>query len=580
MYCNKMYWGHYVYGVEGASQLYFGKHVSELNLDEAALIAGLLQGNVRQSPYVDMKAAVSRRNYVLDRMADNGYIKKEEAAAAKKRPIVTHGQPAPPSSLAPYFTELVRQHLEDAYGAKAALESGLTVRTSIDPALQRVANTALDVGLRKLDKTRGYRKPTRNIGADTKTIDAAKLPQWTHDPIEGEYVPAIVTGIEAKVIQIRLARWHGAIDSKGYEWTRRKAEDAVKKGDVIDVRVKKVETKNQTFTADLEQVPELQGAVVAIDNHTGQIMAMVGGQNFQRSQFNRATQAQRQVGSLFKPFVYTTAIDGGYTAATKIVDEPVSYEVGPNQPRYEPKNFDNKYQDEITLRWALEDSRNVPTIKLMAEIGPEQVVAMAQKMGFTSPLKPYLSTAIGAAEANLLEMVAAYVAFPNQGVHMTPRLTLGVTDRDGNVLEETRPESTEVLKADTAYIMTSLLEGVVKRGTGKSAGIQIPDWPLGGKTGTTDEATDAWFIGFDPDITIGVWVGYDQKKTLGTQAQGATVALPIWIEIMKSWVDRRRAEVTDKPDFTKPGNVLTIIFDGAPEVFIAGTEPGRGGGHN
>jgi penicillin-binding protein 1A len=578
MYCNKVYWGHVTYGVEGASQLYFAKHASELTLDEAATLAGIIQSNERQSPYKNMAAAVNRRNYTLDRMAAEKYISVADAEAAKKRPIVTRGQPAQPRTIAPYFLEAVRLHLEDQYGAKAVLEGGLTVRTGIDPALQRAANVALDEGLRRIDKQRGFRRPIRNLGGETKTLEAARLPQWNRDPVEGDYLPAIVLGVENRVIQFRLARWRGTIDAKGYEkllGTKRKVDDAIRKGDVIEVKIKKIDPKALTLVADLDQLPELQGAVLAIDNRTGQILAMIGGQNFQRSQFNRAIQAQRQVGSLFKPFVYTAAIERGQTAATTIIDEPVSFDPGPGQPAYEPKNFDKKYEGEITLRWALEDSRNVPTVKLMSELGPATVVAVAKQMGITSPLQPFLSTAIGSAEASLIEMTAAYVAYPNQGVRMTPRMVLGVTDRDGNVLEDTRAESREVLKADTAYILTNLLEGVIKEGTGASAKSAIPDWPIGGKTGTTDDYTDAWFIGFDPDITIGVWVGFDQKKTIGDHMEGAHVALPIWTEIMKTWVARRKAELPDRPEFIRPSNVITIMTERGPEVFIAGTEPGR-----
>ncbi len=573
MYCNKMYWGHGAYGVEAASELYFSKHVGDLSLGEAAMIAGIHQGNVRESPYVNMKAAVTRRNYTLDRMAANGYIKQTEADAIKKEPIIVHGEPNQTPSIAPYFVETVRQHLEDQYGSKAVYESGLVVKTGLDPQLQRWANAALDNGLRRIDKTRGYRKPTENVVAEKHAVDTYRLPQWTHDPDEGERMPAIVTGVKSGVIHVRLGKWSGTIERAGYGWANRKADDVAKVGDVITVKVGKMSVKELTFAADLDQTPLLEGAVLVLDNHTGQVLAMVGGLSYERSQFNRAIQAQRQVGSLFKPFVYTAAIDRGYTTQTQLIDEPVSFNVGPNQPLYEPRNFDRKFEGPITLRWALEDSRNVPTVKLMDALRPEQVIQYARAMGITTPIPPYLSTAIGSAEGTLFEYTSAYSAYANQGVRMAPLMVLDVTDRDGNLLEQHRIEPHEALRADTAFIMTTLLRGVVQHGTAAAAA--SIDWPLAGKTGTTDDFTDAWFIGFDPDITIGVWVGFDLKKEIGPDMQGARAALPIWMDIMKPWVARRKAEGGDRPDFTKPNNVVLVMTDTGPEAFIAGTEPGK-----
>ena len=572
MYCNKMYFGHYVYGVEAASQLYFGKPVKELNLDEAALIAGLLQSNVRQSPYVNMKAALARRAYVLDRMAEQGFITTADAKAAKDRPIVTRGQPTQPASIAPYFVEAVRIALEEKYTAKKVYEGGLTVKTGIDPELQRAANRALDMHLRVLDKRRGYRKPTdNNILVKGHKLETYRDPRWIADPAEGSVVPGLVVGTEGGVIRVRVARWFGTIDKNGYGWTRRKPEELVRAGDLVEVLVDKTDPKG-TFSGKLEQPPVLEGAILALDNHTGEILAMVGGTRFERTQFNRSTQALRQVGSLFKPFVYMAAINSGYTAASLIEDAPVSFDPGPGQPAYEPKNYDREYHGWITLRAALEGSRNVPTIKLMDALTPKQVIKYPRMLGITTPIPEFLSVAIGAAEGTLLEYVSAYSALPNQGVRMTPQLLLEVTDREGNMLERHRPEPHESVRTDIAYIVTDLLEGVVRRGTANSAAKL--NWPMGGKTGTTDDYTDAWFIGFDPDITIGVWVGFDQKKPIGDRATGTTVALPIWTEIMSSWVKRQRARLGDPPEFERPGNVVTAMTANGPEVFLAGTEPG------
>jgi penicillin-binding protein 1A len=561
--------------VEAASQLYFGKSVKDLNLDEAALIAGLLQGNVRQSPYVNMKAALARRAYVLDRMAEQHYITQAEANAAKARPIVTRGQPTQPASIAPYFLEMVRDRLEDAYGAKALYENGLVIHTGIDPDLQRAANDALDRGVRRIDKLRGFRKPAHNLLAEHRSLDSYKPQKWTRDPVDGDIQPAVVTDVGAAEFKVRVGRFTSVIGRAGYEWTRKKPQDILHVGDVLDVRVGKVDAAAATLTATLDQPPNVEGAVVALDNHTGQVLALIGGDSFERSQFNRATQAMRQVGSLFKPFVYTAAIDRGYTAASMLDDSPVSYAPGPNQPPYEPKNYDRTFEGPVTLRWALEDSRNVPTVRLMAALGPKEVIGYARQMGLTAPLPEYLSIAIGSAEDTLLEMVSAYTTFPNQGVRVAPLPILDVVDREGNVLEQHRAEPHEALRADTAYIMTNLLEGVVQHGTAAAA--NSLGWPLGGKTGTTDDYTDAWFVGFDPDITLGVWVGFDQKKPIGSNQTGAVAALPIWTDIMKTWIDRRRAAGGDPPEFQRPGNVVVVPTLKGPEVFIAGTEPGAKG---
>jgi penicillin-binding protein 1A len=574
MYCNKVAWGNRAFGVEAASQLYFGKPAKALTLDEAATIAGILPAPQRLNPYANMSAAVTRRNYTLDRMATQGYISADVAAAAKARPIVTHGQPSPPTSVAPYFLELIRTQLEERYGAKALYEQGLVIRTGLDPALQRAASRALDAGVRRLDKLRGYRRPTRNILDENRPLETYRHPRWTRDLAEGDVVPAIVMSIDSADVRVRVGHLTGTLRPSDYEWTRRKTPDLARRGDVVEVRLVKIDEKSASFSGVLEQMPVLEGAVVAIENRTGQILAMAGGLSFERSQFNRSTQALRQVGSLFKPFVYTAAIDRGYTAQSELDDSPVSFNAGPGQPPYEPRNYDREYHGWVTVREALEGSRNVPTIRLMSALGPREVVRYARQLGISSPLPEYLSVAIGSAEATLLEMTSAYSAFPNQGVRLTPLPLLEVLDREGNILEQHRTQPHEALRADTAYVMTSLLEGVVQHGTAVSA--RALDWPLGGKTGTTDDYTDAWFIGFDPTITVGVWVGYDQKKPIGINQTGTVAALPIWQDIMRAWIARQRSARSDPPAFERPGNIVTVSTARGPEVFIAGTEPGDG----
>jgi len=572
MYCNKVAWGNGTYGVEAASYLYFGKAAKALSLGEAATIAGILPAPERYNPYANIKAATVRRNYTLDRMVDLDYITAEKAAEVKAEPIVTQGQPARPRSIAPYFRELVRIQLEQRYGEQAVYEQGLTVQTGLDPDLQRAVNRALDTGLRKIDQGRGqFRRPARNLEAEKRSVETYRHPRWTSDPSPEEIMPAVVMGIAGTEIRVRIDTWTGTIDRPGYEWTRRRAADLVRRGDIVDVRIDKISGSGHTFTAKLDQLSELEGAVVAIDNRTGQILAMAGGANFERSQFNRATQGMRQVGSLFKPFVYTAAIDRGYTADTPIDDSPVSFNPGPNQPPYEPKNYDGEFLGLITLRKALEGSRNVPAIRLTEALGPREVIKYAKQLGVVSALPEVLSVGIGSAEATLMEITSAYSAFPNQGVRMAPLLTLQVTDREGNTLEQHRSQPQDAIRADTAYIITHLLEGVVQHGTAAHA--RALNWPLGGKTGTTDDYADAWFVGFDPDITVGVWLGFDQRRTIGDRQTGTTIALPIWEEIMKVWIDRRRKELPEPPQFVRPGNVIIADTPAGPEAFIAGTEP-------
>jgi penicillin-binding protein 1A len=582
LYCNQMYFGHGVYGVEAASRLYFGKSARDVTVEEAALIAGILQGNVRQSPYVNMDAALRRRNYTLGRMAEVGFITAAAAEEAKKKPIVLRGEPSGQPSVAPYFLEEVRKELEVRYGAKRLYENGLSVQTGLDVHLQEAANRALDEGLRRIDKRRGFRKPRRNIMAEGHTLDGFRYPRWERPMAVNEVVPAVVISADGAAIHLRAGPLQVTIDRKGFAWTGKSAgTQLVAAGDLVETRLLAVDDTAHTATGTLEQPPVIEGAVLAIDNRTGQIRALIGGYSFERSKFDRATQAYRQVGSAFKPIVYTAAIDRGYTPTTIIMDTPASFPGAAGSPVYTPMNYDKKFEGPITLRRALEDSRNVPAVRVMEQLGPAHVIQYARRLGLASPLPPYLAVALGAAEATLTEMTSAYSVFPNQGVRMRPYPILKVSDREGNVLEDNRPEPKDAIRADTAFVMTNLLRGVVERGTAQHAASL--NWPIAGKTGTTDDYTDAWFIGFDPDITIGVWVGLDQKKPIGHNQTGAEAALPIWMDIMKAWIGDRK----DPPSFPSPGNIVFVTIDkgsgslaaegtpGAiPEAFIAGTQPG------
>jgi len=589
IYCNQMYLGHGAYGVEAASRLYFQKSNKQLTLDEAALIAGIFQTPERQSPFVDMKRATSRRNVVLQRMADERYLTQADADAAKQRPIVTRGQPNQPPGIAPYFVEEVRKHLEKQYSAKVLYENGLNVRTTLDAGLQDMANKALERGLRAYDKRHGWRKPTRNVIDERHTVDGFKTDRWNRPLAPGDIVPAVVvTAPKTGAARLRIGAVHADLEKAGYSWTRKvSAADLFKPGDLVDVAIVKLDAATGAATVTLEQSPLAEGAILAIDNHTGQIKAMVGGWSFSRSKFNRAIQAYRQLGSTFKPIVYTAAIDRGFTPSSIIVDAPVSYSAGNGQV-YSPHNYDHKFLGPITLRYALEESRNIPAIKMMDTLGPKNVLEVAKRFGFEEDFPPYLPIALGAGDATLIDITSAYTTFPNQGVRMKPYSVLTVKDRDGNLLEENRAEPSDVIRADTAFVMTNMLRGVLSpRGTGAKATAMAAAWPLAGKTGTVDENTDAWFVGFDPDITVGVWLGFDDKrKSLGGAEQGAFAALPIWMDFMKAYIDAR-PDKDEPPEFAAPGNIVFLAVDkgngsvlpaetpGAiHEAFISGTQPG------
>jgi penicillin-binding protein 1A len=614
LYVNQMWLGtssHSAYGVEAASRLYFGKPAQELELGEAAMIAGIHQTPSRQSPLVNIELAQNRRDYALQRMATEGYISSEEASEAMAQPIRLAERTARSNSIAPYFIEEVRQHLEKEYGVTRLYEDGLSVHTTLDARLQVAANKAIANGLRIHDKRQGFRTPERNIldeidvEADTEAAEQALLSykdsRWVLAMGTDDIVPAVVTSVDREAMQVRFGPYTTTVVPKGLRALpsggtegfrgigRTPANQLVRPGDLIEIKITALDTTDSngkelakpTIEAELEQEPLAEGALLAIENQTGRILAMVGGYNFERSKFNRATQAYRQLGSLFKGVLYAAAVDQGFTAASIVQDDPVSYDVGPDQAPYEPTNYDLTYEGPITLRRALEKSRNVPAVWIMRQLGPETVVDFARRLGFTSPIPPFLSVALGSAESTLLEVTSAYSTFPNRGTRMVPYQIERIVDRAGDVLETSRPVPQDALRPDTAYIMVSLMRGVVQRGTGVRA--SRLGWPLGGKTGTMDEYTDAWFVGFDPDITVGVWVGYDEKKTLGDAEEGARVALPIWIDFVRAHIDDREAP----QGFLSPNNIVFRSIDPATgdvtepwsrgalqETFIAGTEPG------
>jgi len=528
LYANQIFLGHGVYGFEAASEYYFSKPAKQLTLDEAALLAGLPKAPGLYSPINHPDRALKRRNLVINAMLEDGKITAKQANDARNQSIQLNVQ-KDPNSLAPYFVEEIRRYLENKYGADQVHQGGLRVYTTLDMDLQRVANHAVLDGLAAYERRHGWKGRLENVLSQGFSLISYQHPDWDNEPETGGYIHALVTAVGPMSATVKFGRYAGILTPSDAAWTgQRKLPSILKTGDIVYVEVLSLSPEGKAHVG-LEQDSGAQGALMAIDNATGGIKAMVGGRDFDESKFNRATQALRQVGSSFKPYVYTAAIDQGSNPDDTIVDDPVSFETtsGP----YTPHNYDERFEGTITLRRALAQSRNIPALKLADRMGIKTVIDYAHRFGITSNLPPYLPVALGAAEVTLFEQTSAFSVFPNDGVRVTPRYITKVTDYEGRVMEEDYPEVKDVIGARTARIMTSMLREVVLHGTGIAASRM--KYPLGGKTGTTNDFTDAWFIGFSPAMTTGVWIGYDEKKSLGAKETGAHAALPIWMDFMK-----------------------------------------------
>ena len=526
LYANQIFLGHGVYGFEAASEFYFSKPAKQLTLDEAALLAGLPKGPSVYSPISHADKAQKRRNLVINAMLEDGKITAAQAAEARSAPMVLR-LAHDPNSLAPYFVEEIRRYLEGKYGTDQVHEGGLKVYTSLDVDMQLAAKQAVSDGLAAYERRHGWKGHLENVVAEGQVLDKYSDPDWDEEPEVNGYVHALVTAAGTGIATVKFGRYTAAMGQPDVAWTQQKIADILKPGDICYVKIVTLGA-NGAAHVSLEQDSGAQGALLAIDNATGGIKALVGGRDFNESKFDRATQALRQVGSSFKPYVYTTAIDGGASPDDTILDEPVSFET-PSGP-YSPHNYDDKFEGIITLRRALAQSRNIPALKLANMLGIKNVIDYAERFGITSKIPPYLPVALGAAEITLLEQTSAYSVFPNDGVRVAPRYITRVTDYEGRVLEEDFPEVKDVVSERTARIMTSMLREVVLHGTGIAAS-KLP-FPVAGKTGTTNDFTDAWFVGFSPTMTCGVWVGYDEKRSLGAKETGAHAALPIWMNFM------------------------------------------------
>jgi penicillin-binding protein 1A len=545
LYANQIYLGQGVYGFEAGSQYYFSKHALDLTLPEAAMLAALPKGPVAYSPLLNPDRAFRRRNMVINSMLEDGVITNAQANAAKAAPLGLHIEP-PANSVAPWFVEDVRRELERQFGSEQVHEQGLRVYTTLDFDLQQVANRAVLDGLTAIERRRGWKGNLLNVIAAGGVLDEFRHPDWRQPIGPGSYVHALVTNVLPYQVSARVGQQQVIVGPDGFAWTgQRDAEKFLRPGDIIYVRIIASPDTNLVFHATLEQDSGLQGSLMAVDNASGEVLAMVGGRDFNLSQFNRATQAERQVGSSFKPYVYTAAVDQGVRPEEIIVDAPVTFAtaVGP----YTPHNYDNKFEGPISLLHAFADSRNVPAVKISERVGMRKVIATAHQFGLASNIPPFLPVALGSVEATLQEQVAAYSSFPNDGVRLPPHLIRKVTNVDGLTLSESPTSVAESTSMKTARIMMIFLKSVMQPG-GTGASAAVLHHPLGGKTGTTSDFNDAWFVGFSPSITCGTWVGYDNRQSIGDKESGGHAALPMWIDFMK-------AAIADRPDEHFAGDV-------------------------
>lgn len=578
-YCNQIYMGHGRYGLEAAAGHYFGKSASDLNLTEAATIAGLIQRPESISPYRNLQRALKRRNFVLRRMAEEGYLTESVASDAAGLPLEVAKQRRQENP-APYFVEDVRRWLQQEFGSSSLYKEGLEVRTTLDPELQRIANRAMDVGLRQLDRRQGWRGVTRRVqkGDDPSTWTSEV---WEYGIDPDEVYDAVVMSVAPDQAQVRVADYVGSLGPKQVEWTgKSRPADLFAAGDIIRVRVLAIDGEGQAEFS-LEQEPLAEAALVAIDPATGEVLAMTGGFDFERSEFNRATQAKRQTGSAFKPFVYAAGLAEGWSLADTLVDGPTVFLDRRLPDPYQPENYTNKYYQTVTLRTALEKSANIATVTLLTRIGYRPVIDSVRRLGISADLRPYPSLALGSFEVTLLELTSAYGAFANQGVLVAPLLVNEVRNRDGALITRIEPEVNDAVSPEIAYLMNRVLSGVISDGTGRAASSLGTE--LAGKTGTTDNNTDAWFVGYSPNLAVGVWVGFDEPRSLGSRETGAMAALPIWRAFMEGALAIRPAE-----EFPTPPDITVVSIDRKTglkanhragctsvisEVFIRGTEP-------
>jgi penicillin-binding protein 1A len=590
LYLNQIYFGQGAYGVASAAQSYFGKDLSSLTIGESAFLAGLPKSPNHYSPFKAYDRAKKRQEHVLTRMEEAKFItatEREQAAAE----ILNFRRPGVEQA-APYFVEYIRQLLVAKYGESMVYKGGLKVFTTLNMEMQKAAEAAFAAGLRELDKRQGWRGPLRTVD-----ITAPTLPMVTATTDlalkVGDYREGVVTkvGKDQFLIQIGTTLANLAFDDMA--WAKRRLtgpdtkkdvvvnpnlKQVLKPGDVIEVMVKKLE--RGIVQVQLEQTPVVEGGLITLEPGKGAIRAMVGGYDFARSEYNRAVQAKRQPGSAFKPMIYATAMSQGMSPASVILDAPVVYEQDQDEKTWKPENYGRKVHGMVSLRDALAHSHNLATVRLLDKIGVKPVIEFAKTVGITSPLAADLSLGLGSSSVGLMELTSTYCVLLNQGVRAEPYAIQFVKDNAGNVLELMEPHPQEVISKETAYLITNMMEDVIQKGTGQAAkGIGRP---IAGKTGTTDEFINAWFIGGAPNLVTGIYVGFDDRRSLGETESGAHAALPIWINFMQKALKPLPIVAFTIPEgisFVKVDPTTGLLEDGQEgeastvELFVKGSEP-------
>ncbi|MDD5286793.1 MAG: PBP1A family penicillin-binding protein [Desulfuromonadaceae bacterium] len=593
LYLNQIYLGAGSYGVQAAAETYFGKDVDQLNLGEIAMLAGLPKAPNAYSPIKHLDKARERQSYVLERMVKEGYVTLAEAEHAKKTPIFLHSMKKVNNNESAYYLEYLRIQLEEKYGEDQLYKGGLKIYTTMNAGMQRAAYESLRRGLKEVDKRQGFRGPSRYLKDTDVDTFCAKVEEGIDSATlkTGETYQGVVVGFNAgKDAIVRVGDRRGILGRKNMSWAGKvgiinsygkpeKGNRSLTLGSVVEVSVVTPEIEKEGAQFALDQTPEVQAALVSIDPRTGGVKAMVGGYDFRKSQFNRAIQAKRNAGSAFKPIIYAAALDKGLTPATIIEDSEVGYPDGAGGI-WKPKNYDHNFRGPVTMREALTHSINIVSVKILEQIGVQYASEYARKLGFTSQIPANMALALGAASISPFELTSAYAVFANKGVLTPTNFITRVTDNDGTVLQEMQQSvPVPVISPESAYVITNLMQSVVASGTGHRA--SVIGRPVAGKTGTTNESKDAWFIGYIPQLVTGVWVGYDQERSLGSGGTGGQAAAPIWGDFMQAAVASLPYE-----DFEAPENVSFVLInprtgklarEGTPgavmECFIKGTEP-------
>lgn len=580
LYLNQIYLGHGAYGVEAAARTYFNKKAMELNLSESALLAGLPQAPSRYSLIRHFDRAKVRQQYVLQRMREDGYITPEEERQALAVEVDVSGHAPNPFNKAPYFTESVRKYLEEHYGRELLYRGGLKVYTTLRLTMQAAAQDSIRKGTLELDKREGYRGPLKNLTAEeVEAYDRELAERYARQaPQQGDVIEGIVhkVDVDQKAVIVRIGGDMGILSLEGMLWARkpnpkvpyyaskvRNPAEVLQEGDVIAVRLKEKGESPFEWQLALEQEPDIQSALICMDPKTGYVLAMSGGRDFSKSQFNRAIQSRRQPGSAFKPVIYAAALDKGMSPATIILDAPYLSSMNPEKDIWRPRNYKEKFFGPTLFRTALVKSRNVITVKILKQIGIHYAIDYARRLGIESELSPDLSLALGSSGLSLKELTRAYTAFANEGRISEPIFIKRIEDRSGRIIEENHPVVREAIPKETAYVMTDLLNAVVKEGTGWR--IKALKRPAAGKTGTTNDLRDAWFMGFTPELVTGVWVGYDDRKPMGKGETGSRAASPIWLHFMSEVLKGRPVE-----DFSFPEAGVVFAKIDAKTGLLAG----------